>query len=150
MNRPTFEEIFIISALNIAQRSTCQRLQTGAIITTVDHRQVLAIGYNGNAVGLENCCTRADVGNCGCLHAEENAVINCNSSRSVLKHVYVSHLPCEMCAKRLINLGGVVRVMYANPYRCSDAVDIFAQADIELIKFSEYMQEAFDERLFSF
>ena len=38
-----------------------------------------------------------------------------------------------MCAKRLINLGGVKTVYYANPYRLLDAVDMMAQAGIKLI-----------------
>ena len=108
--RPSFEEIYIRLALTIAERSTCKRLQVGTVITSSDFRKVLALGYNGNASGLANTCDSDIPGQCGCLHSEENAIINCDSPRELEKFVFVTHLPCFMCAKRLINLGGVRKV----------------------------------------
>jgi dCMP deaminase len=129
-SRPTFEEIYMRLAVTLAERSTCKRLKVGTVITSTDFRKVLAVGYNGNASGLHNGCDRDEVGNCGCLHSEENAVINCDSPRSTEKVVFVTHLPCAMCAKRLINLGNVKRVLYAHDYRTRDSVDLFAQVGI--------------------
>ncbi len=117
-------------AFTLAERSTCKRLQVGTVITSTDFRKVLAIGYNGNASGLPNSCYRDEVGNCGCLHSEENAVINCDSPRSTEKLVFVTHLPCVMCAKRLLNLGNVKSVYYSHDYRKRDSVDLFAQVGI--------------------
>jgi dCMP deaminase len=128
--RPTFEDIYMRLAVTLAERSTCKRLKVGTVITSTDFRKVLAVGYNGNASGLHNGCDRDEVGNCGCLHSEENAVINCDSPRSTEKVVFVTHLPCAMCAKRLINLGNVRRVLYAHDYRSRDSVDLFAQVGI--------------------
>jgi dCMP deaminase len=129
-SRPTFEEIYMRLAVTLAERSTCKRLKVGTVITSTDFRKVLAVGYNGNASGLHNGCDRDEIGNCGCLHSEENAVINCDSPRSTEKVVFVTHLPCAMCAKRLINLGNVKRVIYAHDYRTRDSVDLFAQVGI--------------------
>ncbi|NDB70379.1 MAG: cytidine deaminase, partial [Methylocystaceae bacterium] len=106
-NRPSFESIYMSLAHALASRATCKRLQVGTVITSTDFRKVLAVGYNGNATGLPNQCDRDETGNCGCLHSEENAVINCDSPRHVEKIVFVTHLPCVACAKRLINLGNV-------------------------------------------
>jgi dCMP deaminase len=128
--RPSFEEIYMRLAGTLAERSTCKRLQVGTVITSTDYRKVLAVGYNGNASGLHNGCDRDEVGNCGCLHSEENAVINCDSPRSTEKVVFVTHLPCAMCAKRLINLGNVKRVFYANDYRTRDSVDLFNKVGV--------------------
>lgn len=128
--RPSFEEIYMRLAVTLAERSTCGRLKVGTVITSTDFRKVLAVGYNGNASGLHNGCDRDEVGNCGCLHSEENAVINCDSPRSTEKVVFVTHLPCAMCAKRLINLGNVRRVLYAQDYRRRDSVDLFAHVGI--------------------
>lgn len=128
--RPSFEEIYMRLAITLAERSTCARLKVGTVITSTDFRKVLAVGYNGNASGLHNGCDRDEVGNCGCLHSEENAVINCDSPRSTEKIVFVTHLPCAMCAKRLINLGNVRRVLYAHDYRRRDSVDLFAQVGV--------------------
>lgn len=130
MSRPSFEDIYMRLAVTLAERSTCKRLKVGTVITSTDFRKVLAVGYNGNASGLHNGCDRDEVGNCGCLHSEENAVINCDSPRSTEKVVFVTHLPCAMCAKRLINLGNVKRVLYAHDYRKRDSVDLFAQVGV--------------------
>jgi dCMP deaminase len=130
--RPTFEEIYMKLALALAERSTCRRLKVGTVITSLDYRKVLAVGYNGNASGLPNSCDRDEAGNCGCLHSEENAVINCDSPRTWEKHVFVTHLPCAMCAKRLINLGGVKRVTYLNSYRNTDSLKLLEQLKIDV------------------
>jgi dCMP deaminase len=129
--RPSFPEIYLKLAHTLAARSTCKRLQVGTVITSTDYRKVLAVGYNGNATGLPNSCDRDEPGNCGCLHSEENAVINCDSPRSVEKFAFVTHLPCVGCAKRLINLGNVRKIYYAQEYRIQDSLALFKQVGIE-------------------
>lgn len=128
--RPSFDEIYMLQAFLMSTRSTCKRLRVGSIIASIDGRQVYAVGYNGNASGLANGCDSDVPGQCGCLHSEENAVINCTAPRSADKIAYVTHLPCVMCAKRLINLGSVARVVYARPYRITDSLALFQQAGI--------------------
>lgn len=118
----------------LAKRSSCARLNVGTVITSTDYRKVLAIGYNGNAAGLPNTCDRSDAGNCGCLHSEENAVINCDSPRAMEKHVFVTHLPCVACAKRLINLGGVKKVFYDLPYRSTESIELLKSVNIDVIQ----------------
>ena len=132
--RPSFPEIYLRLAQELSARSTCKRLRVGTVITSTDHRRVLAVGYNGNATGLPNKCDRDEPGNCGCLHSEENAVINCTEPRETAKIVLVTHLPCTMCAKRLINLGGVKKVYFAHDYRVRDSIDLLNQAGIEVAR----------------
>lgn len=132
--RPSFENIYLQLATTLAARSTCHRLQVGTVITSTDFRKVLAVGYNGNATGLHNGCDRAEPGNCGCLHSEENAVINCDSPRSVEKYVFVTHLPCTACAKRLINLGNVKSVFYGQDYRIRDSIALLESVGIPVRK----------------
>ncbi len=120
----------------LAHRSTCGRLKVGTVITSTDFRKVLAIGYNGNATGLPNCCDRDEPGNCGCLHSEENAVINCDAPRNIEKAVFVTHLPCVQCAKRLINLGNVKTVYYGEDYRVRDSLKILQQVGIQVERLS--------------
>lgn len=134
-DRPSFEEVYMQFAETIARRSTCKRLSVGTVITTTDYRKVLAVGYNGNASGLSNTCDREEPGNCGCLHSEENAVINCDAPREVRKFVFVTHLPCAACAKRLINLGNVERIVYGRSYRKIDAIEVLEYVGIEVQKF---------------
>lgn len=136
--RPSFPEIYLNLAFKLAERSTCHRLQVGTVITSTDFRKVLAVGYNGNATGLKNGCDRDEVGNCGCLHSEENAVINCDAPRSTEKLVFVTHLPCVQCAKRLINLGNVKAVTYGHDYRIKDSLELLRSVGIEVHPFQEF------------
>jgi dCMP deaminase len=135
--RPSFDEVYMAFAESIARRSTCIRRQVGTVITSVDHRKVLAIGYNGNASGLPNTCDRDESGNCGCLHSEENAVINCDAPRDTKKIVYVTHLPCPACAKRLINLGNVVRVVYRDEISKKGGAELLRSVGIEVDVFRD-------------
>src|SRR3954449_1465085 len=132
MSRPSFEAIYLQLARTLARRSTCKRLQVGTVITSTDFRKVLAVGYNGNATGLPNTCDREEAGNCGCLHSEENAVINCDAPRFLDKYVFVTHLPCVQCAKRLINLGNVKAVFYGEDYRLKDSVELLKSVGIRV------------------
>jgi dCMP deaminase len=130
--RPSFQSIYMSLAQTLAQRSTCHRLRVGTVITSTDYRKVLAVGYNGNATGLHNGCDRDEPGNCGCLHSEENAVINCDAPRMIEKFVFVTHLPCVQCAKRLINLGNVKTVFYAENYRIKDSIQLLNSVGIQV------------------
>lgn len=129
--RPTFDEIYLRLAATLAQRSKCLRLQVGCVIASADGRHVFGVGYNGGAAGVEEDeCTGAE-GVCGCLHAEDNAVVNCGAPRIEQKVVLVTHLPCAACAKRIINLGGVVRVRWLESYRSVAGGALLARAGID-------------------
>lgn len=54
MTRHSFDELAFQLTRDIAQRSTCPRLHTAAVIMTPDHRLV-ASGYNGSLPELEHC-----------------------------------------------------------------------------------------------
>lgn len=130
MDRPSFEEIYMRFAWTLSRRSTCSRLQVGAVIVSADYQQVLSIGYNGNARGLPNKCDSTEPGACGCLHAEENAVIKCTTSRDRSRILFTTDSPCKMCAKRLINLGLIDRVYYDRQYRNTEGLELLTQAGI--------------------
>lgn len=133
MSRPSFEQIYMKLAFDLAKRSTCQRKSVGCVITTTDFRKVLAVGYNGNAAGLPNGCDHPDIpGGCGCLHGEENAIINCDSPRLLEKIVFVTAVPCPICSKRLINLGNVKKVYYNEQYRDTSGLDILRSVGIQV------------------
>ena len=133
--RPSFQKIYMGPAYSLSERSTCGRLSVGAVITSQDYRQVYGIGYNGGASGLKNDCDSHEPGQCGHLHAELNACLNSQARRSDPKIVFVTHLPCKMCARALVNLGGVEFVYYSEEYRSEDSKEIFKQAGIPLIHF---------------
>jgi deoxycytidylate deaminase len=62
-------------------------------------------------------------------------VINCDAPREIKKFVFVTHLPCAACAKRLINLGNVEKVVYGNSYRKLDAINLLESVGIKVHQF---------------
>ena len=134
-DRPTFEHIYMNLAFDLSRRSTCRRMKVGCAIVSPDFTRVIAVGYNGNVPGGANDCDVHGpdaVGRCGCLHAEENAIINCDVPKETPKVLLCTHLPCVMCAKRIVRVGGVQRVIYATEYRNQDAVNILRERGIEV------------------
>ena len=129
--RPSFDQLYMGCAFGLARRSTCARLAVGCVISTVDYRRILAVGYNGGASGQGNECESLEPGQCGHLHAEENAIINNVEPRGTPKLVFCTNLPCPMCAKRLVNLGGVQRLYYALDYRVRDGLLTLERAGID-------------------
>jgi dCMP deaminase len=72
------------------------------------------------------------------LHAEQNAIIQA-AQHGVSTHgctMYVTHRPCLICTKMIIN-AGLVRVVYESDYpdislATSLSVEFFAQAGVTL------------------
>lgn len=128
----------------VARRSTCVRRQVGAVI--VKDKQILATGYNGAAKGLPHCaetgCLRETLGVppgqrhelCRGLHAEQNAIVQAALHGTSIRGaaIYITHQPCFICAKMIIN-AGLTRVVYSGNYPDELAVDAFQQAGLDLV-----------------
>lgn len=125
--------------LQVARRSTCPRAAVGAVI--VRDKRILTTGYNGAPRGLAHCtevgCLMVN-GHCvRTLHAEQNAIIQgalhgVDVSGSTL---YVTHQPCLVCAKMIIN-AGIERVVYGGDYPDEIARSFLEQAGISLEPYS--------------
>lgn len=120
----------------MAERSVDKRLKVGCVITSIDHSQVYSVGYNGNYKGGPNQADSDEPGCSGLIHAEVNAIVKCEASKETPKIVYITHGPCIMCSKLLINMGGVKKVIYETDYRDTSGLDILKSCNIEVIKFS--------------
>ncbi len=115
-----------------AQNSYCKRRQVGALI--VKEKMIISDGYNGTPSGFENNCedenglTKPYV-----LHAEANAITKVAKSgnSSDGSTLYVTASPCVECAKLIIQ-AGIKRVVYRDPYRITDGVDLLRRAGIEV------------------
>lgn len=114
MSRISWDELWMDFALLVAKRSTDPKFKVGACIVNRDNTKVLSIGYNGDEAGGLNERLSMEQGKSGFIHAEINALIKCDYSESY-KKLYVTHSPCEICAKALIN-GGVSEVNYLIKY----------------------------------
>lgn len=99
-----------------SKMSTCRRLQVGCVLATEDLTQFV-VGYNGGPKGGRNDCARTDAGNCGCVHAEMNAVAKGTPGVHVV--CFTTDSPCELCGVLLVN-AGVKRVYYQREYRKID------------------------------
>lgn len=144
MKRPSFDEYFMQMALLTARRSTCLRRQVGAVI--VKDKHIIATGYNGAPKGLEHCeeiggCLREELGVpsgerhelCRALHAEQNAIIQAAVLGQSVKDslMYVTHQPCSICAKMIIN-AGIRKIIINSGYPDEMASKLLKEANIEI------------------
>ncbi len=136
MPRLTHDQYFLEMAELVARRSTCIRRAVGAIIVDREHR-VLSTGYNGVPRNLDHCTERAcpgagdpkgDTSRCEAVHAEVNAVLQCNAIRYA-HTIYVSCTPCFVCAKMIANTE-IKRVVVMEPYADVKGAMILKRASI--------------------
>ncbi|MDR2683600.1 MAG: dCMP deaminase family protein [Dysgonamonadaceae bacterium] len=115
------------------ENSYCRRRKVGALI--VKDKMIISDGYNGTPSGFENQCedengaTKPYV-----LHAEANAItkIACSNNNSKGATLYVTASPCIECAKLIIQ-AGIQRVVYSEPYRLTEGLELLQRANIELV-----------------
>ena len=143
MSRPTWDEYFMDIAHLVKTRSTCCRRQVGAVV--VKDKRILSTGYNGAPIGCHHCldkgCLRAKLGIpsgerhelCRAVHAEQNAIAQAAQHGISVEggSIYVTHQPCSMCAKVLIN-AGIKRIIYQGEYPDTLSLELLSEAGIEL------------------
>lgn len=124
--RISWDDYFMNIAEDVALRSTCIRRQIGAVIVDNETKEIVASGYNGNPRGMAHCddigCIRdiqelpsgerSEV--CTAVHAEQNALIQAGT-RSRGSTLYCLIMPCNTCAKMIVN-AGIKRVVYRDEY----------------------------------
>ena len=120
-----------------AENSYCVRRQVGALI--VKDKMIISDGYNGTPSGFENVCEDCDgVTKPYVLHAEANAITkvaksanNCDGAT-----LYVTASPCIECSKLIIQ-AGIKRVVYSEPYRNDDGLQLLRRVGIECVHVSD-------------
>lgn len=144
-NRPSWDQYFMQMAELTAQRSTCLRRQVGAVI--VKDKHIIATGYNGAPKGLSHCgemggCLRQKMNIpsgqrhelCRALHAEQNAIIQAATLGQSIEDasIYITHQPCVICAKMIIN-AGIKRIVVKEGYPDELAVEILDEAGLKIV-----------------
>jgi len=140
--RPAIDEYFLKIATVVAERSTCLRHHVGAV--AVRDKHILATGYNGAASGLKDCLelgclrdkmniesgTRHEI--CRAVHAEQNAIIQAALHGITIggATIYVTHPPCILCAKMLVN-AKIKRFVTFGNYADDSFKNLFEEAGIE-------------------
>jgi dCMP deaminase len=115
MNRYSWNEVWSSFATTISQRSTDPKVKVGCIIVPFDNTGVLSLGYNGDEKNGSNERESEQSGASGFIHAEINALIKMDFNNPKPKKLYVTHSPCRMCAKAIIN-ADIKEVYYLNEY----------------------------------
>lgn len=151
--RPDWDTYFIDIAHVVAKRSNCSRRQVAAVI--VADRRIISTGYNGTPRGIRNCfdggCPRcasdsesgANLGDCICAHAEENAIVQAAYHGIAVKSgtLYCTISPCLMCTKMIIN-AGIAEVIYEHEYHFSEqAKALFTEAGVTCRQFTRSKEE---------
>lgn len=124
MHRPTFDEIYMELAQNLAHKSHCVKIKVGAVLTK--ETRIVSLGYNGPPAGTHNCdeewpdhgCARDSKGSCSlALHAEQNAILYASKNGVPINGctLYVTLSPCLACA-RIIYTMGIKKVYYLQSY----------------------------------
>jgi|GEM_PF-50531 len=142
--RPSWDEYFMNLAEIIGTRSTCTRHKLGAVL--VRNRRILATGYNGAPRGMKHCLdigclrdklkipsgTRHEI--CRAVHAEQNTVIQAavHGVSTEGSDIYITHSPCSLCAKILIN-AGIKRIFYKMGYPDEFSKELLREAGVELV-----------------
>ena len=137
----SWDEYFMGLAFLSSMRSKAPSTQVGACIVDED-RKIIGIGYNGFPMGssddnmpwnkegdfLETKYPYV-------VHAELNAILNSIKS---LKNsiIYVTHFPCNECAKAIVQAGIRKVVFYSDKHKNLDSTRaskmIFENAGVEM------------------
>ncbi len=149
MDRPSWDEYFMEMADLTSKRSTCMRRQVGAVI--VQDKHIIATGYNGAPRGIKHCeerggCLRQKLNVpsgerhelCMALHAEQNAIIQAATLGQSIEGgvIYVTHQPCVICAKMIIN-AGIKRIVVREGYPDQLSIDILGEAGLRIVMLGE-------------
>ncbi len=142
---------FINLAELIGEWSSCyqQNRHVGAVI--VKDKRILTTGYNGAPSGVESCATKGECLRkklnipsgtrheiCYAVHAEQNAIAQAAKMGISVEGatIYVTHQPCAICCKMIIN-AGIKKVIYKHGYPDEFSLELFKEAGVEIIKYEE-------------
>ncbi|MDO9187281.1 MAG: dCMP deaminase family protein [Bacteroidia bacterium] len=149
MAKPSFDEIYMELAENLAMRSHCVKAKVGAVLTK--DTRIISLGYNGPPAGTHNCdevwpdvgCPRDSKGSCSlALHAEQNAILYAAKSNISIEGstLYVTLSPCISCARVIFTIG-IKKVYYLNSYadfkglQSDEGVDFLRKFGVEVVRY---------------
>jgi dCMP deaminase len=151
MSKPSFDEIYMELAENLAKRSHCVKAKVGAVLTK--DTRIISLGYNGPPAGTHNCdiewpndgCPRDSKGSCSlALHAEQNAILYAAKSNVSIEGstLYVTLSPCISCA-RVIYTIGIKKVYFLKSYAqykgipTDEGVEFLRKFGVEVVQYQK-------------
>lgn len=109
--------IFCDFAKSLGELSVCRRHSCACVIFNTLCTRVLSIGYNGPPSDAPHSDCTGEIGTCGCIHAEVNAITKLDAIRAYPALLYSTVEPCHNCANLIINSRVVVAVIYTEACR---------------------------------
>ena len=155
MHRPSFDEIYMDLAQNLAHKSHCVKIKVGAVLTK--DTRIVSLGYNGPPAGTHNCdeewpgvgCPRDSKGSCSlALHAEQNTILYASKNNVVIEGctLYITLSPCLACA-RIIFTMGIKKVFYLQSYAAykgistEEGIDFLRRFGVEVEQYKKLPEE---------
>lgn len=152
MSKPSFDDIYMELAENLAKRSHCVKAKVGAVLTK--DTRIISLGYNGPPAGTHNCdekwpkdgCPRDSKGSCSlALHAEQNAILYAAKSNVSIEGstLYVTLSPCISCARVIYTLG-IKKVYYLHSYAeykgiaNDEGVDFLRKFGVDVARYTKH------------
>lgn len=149
MSKPSFDDIYMKLAENLATRSHCVKAQVGAVLCK--DTRIISVGYNGPPAGTYNCdevwpqdgCPRDSKGSCSlALHAEQNAILYATKNNVSLtgSTLYVTLSPCISCARVIFTIG-IKKVFYLHSYadykglKSDEGVDFLTKFGVDVVRY---------------
>jgi dCMP deaminase len=147
-----WDKRFLEMAVLVGTWTSCfnEERHVGAVVSK--DKRILTTGYNGAPGGIESCAERGECMRrrlniksgtrqelCYAVHAEQNAIIQAARLGVSLigATMYVTHFPCSICAKMIIN-SGIKRIVYINDYPDDFSPKLLEEAGIETEQMSIY------------
>ncbi len=125
-------QFYIGIARRFSARSKDPRLKVGCVIVTPEG--ILYPGYNGDEIGGKNDHDSSVPGQSGFVHAEANAILKFNPTIHKGSRMYLTHNPCPVCARMIVNTQAVREVYYAEEYRVGEGINILERSGIHCEK----------------
>ena len=134
--RPSWDAYFMATALLMASRSSCERLNVGCVIVSGGEQKnrIVAAGYNGFLPGAPHTSRVRDGHEQATVHAEQNAISDAARRGVSLEGatIYITHFPCINCAK-ILAAAGISCIKYHRDYRNDELVkDIRCESGVQL------------------
>ena len=124
----SWDEYFMGVAILSGMRSKDPNTQVGSCIVSADNK-ILSMGYNGFPIGCSDeefpWCREGDALDSKYLystHSELNAILNYRGGNLEGAKLYVTHYPCNECAKAIIQAGIRTVVYDCDKYADTPAV----------------------------
>lgn len=132
LRAPSFDEIYMELAGNLALKSHCVKKKVGAVLAK--DTRIISLGYNGPPAGTHNCdeewpetgCARDRKGSCYlALHAEANAILYAAKNKTDLSGstLYVTLSPCLACARIILSVG-IRKVFFLHSYSAYKGIEL--------------------------